>query len=163
MEFTLATKDDLIDIKKLYSHYILKTYATWQRVDRPIEYYEKRIDCHDNMHPIIVAKIDGEFIGFGSLSKFRGVCGYDKTCENSIYLKPEYIGKGYGKLVMQKLLDEAINLGYWAVTAWIDSENTASIKFHESYGFYVCGTMNNIGNKGDVRRSVTIMQVDLDN
>jgi len=30
---------------------------------------------------------------------------------------------------MQKLLDEADKLGYWAMTAWIDSDNDMSIKF----------------------------------
>ena len=115
------------------------------------------------MHPIFIAEINGAFVGFGCLSAFRGVCGYDKTCENTLYLLPQYAGKGCGKIIMEKLLSEAKSLGYWMMTAWIDSENKSSIDFHIKYGFYVVGEMKNIGNKSKTRRSVTILQRDFEN
>ena len=163
MKLRKANLSDAKNIKELYSYYILNTNASWQREERPVKYYEDMLKEHVGMYPLFIAEEDGKFVGLGSLSAFRSVCAYDRICENSIYLKKECKGKGYGTIIMQKLLDEAKKLGHWTVTAWIDSDNKKSIEFHEKFGFYICGEMPNIGNKSETRRSVTIMQIDLGN
>jgi len=160
MEIRKANEKDIDEIMNLSNYYIEKTVHTWQRETRTRDYYEKWITDHKEKHPIFVGYSEGGFVGYGSLSPFRGVSGYDKICENSLYLAVNMQGKGYGKVIMQKLIDEAKRLGYWAMTAWIDSENEFSIDFHKNFGFYEVGVMRKIGNKFGKRLSTYILQLD---
>ena len=161
MEIRRLNDGDTDVLMEIANHYILNTMSIWQRDARPRSFYREYIAKHQDPYPAFAAVDDGVVVGYASLSPFRHVNGYDKMCENSIYLKPEAVGKGYGKALMQTLIDEAGRLGFWAITAWIDSMNMDSIAFHKKYGFYEIGVMRNIGNKGDQRLSVVILQLDI--
>lgn len=106
----------------------------------------------------LVAEEDGKVIGFASLSCFRAYSGYSKTAENSIYLNPELTDRGYGGALMCALLARARENGLRVVTAWIDSENQNSIRFHERFGFRQTGLMQDVGVLDNKPRSVVIMQ-----
>ena len=161
MEIRRLNNGDTDALMDIANYYILNTMSIWQRDIRPRSFYEEYIAGHQDPYPAFAAVEDGVVVGYASLSPFRHVNGYDRICENSIYLKPEATGKGYGKALMKKLIDEAVRLDHWALTAWIDSENQYSIDFHKAFGFYETGVMRNIGNKGGKRLSVQILQLDI--
>ncbi len=152
---------DIDAVTMIFNYYIENTNCNWQREGRPRAFYADWLVTHDDAHPAYVLEEAGEVIGFASLSTFRGVNGYDKILENTIYVMPGHQGKGYGAQLMQTLIDAGKRMGLWAVTAWIDSDNASSIAFHKKYGFYEVGVMKNIGNKGERRLSVSILQLNL--
>jgi len=154
-------RKDIKAVMRIFNYYIENTNCNWQRSARPLSYYKKWFAAHDALHPAFVLEHAGEVAGVASLSVFRGADGYDKILENSVYVLPEYQGEGYGRALMETLIGHAKRLGLWALTAWIDENNTASITFHKNFGFYETGTMKNIGHKGDKRLSVSILQLDL--
>ncbi len=151
---------DIDAVMMIFNYYIENTNCNWQREARPRAFYENWLVTHDDAHPAFVLEDEGKVAGFASLSAFRGVNGYDKILENTVYVLPGFQGKGYGGQLMQTLIDQGKRLGLWAITAWIDSDNAASIAFHEKFGFYEVGVMKNIGNKGNARLSVSILQLD---
>lgn len=64
----------------------------------------------------LVAKLDGEMIGFlGVLQKENE----GKTTRElySLFVHPAYIGRGYGKLLFRRAMDEARKLG-WTEIEW---------------------------------------------
>lgn len=64
----------------------------------------------------------------------------------SIYLMPQVMGQGYGKVLMQAALGELRRQGYSQAFLWVLQANVRACKFYEGLGF----------NKLDVERWVTI-------
>ena len=67
----------------------------------------------------------------------------------SIYLLPEYMGKGYGKQLFRACVDELRKSGYNRIVLWVLEENQRARKFYEKNGF-VCTDEyleDNIGGK----------------
>ncbi len=54
----------------------------------------------------------------------------------SIYFIPTYIGKGYGKSLMDFALSDMKNQGYSNVYLWVLKDNKHARKFYEKVGFY---------------------------
>ena len=57
----------------------------------------------------------------------------------SLYLLPEYLGKGYGRKLLQAALDDLKIAGYNSVYLWVLENNEIAKKFYERNGF----TFNN--------------------
>lgn len=92
---------------------------------------------------------NNDFIGTSSYCKSRSeeFDGFGEIV--SIYLLPEYIGKGYGKLLFEATLNELIKLGYKNVFLWVLEENTRARRFYEKQNFKLSDKFNyiNIGGK----------------
>ncbi len=87
--------------------------------------------------------------GFDSLVIFDdqrivGTSGYGKARDEnfpdwgeiiSIYLLPDYFGKGYGKALMDSALGAMKKVGYRQVYLWVLKENCRARRFYERYGF----------------------------
>jgi RimJ/RimL family protein N-acetyltransferase len=58
----------------------------------------------------------------------------------SIYLLPEYLGKGFGKSAMDFVNLFAKNNGYIKITLWVLEENYRARRFYEKCGYAFDGT-----------------------
>ncbi len=67
----------------------------------------------------------------------------------SIYLLPDYIGKGYGKLLMESALLKLKRQGYENVFLWVLEENIRARDFYTKFGFMLTDDFleDNIGGK----------------
>ncbi|MCZ8198473.1 MAG: GNAT family N-acetyltransferase [Flavobacterium sp.] len=99
--------------------------------------------------PIIVATENEIVVGFGYYSEFRFREAYKFTVEHSVYVHPNHMGKGIGKLIMESLLDLAKAQKLHTMIGVIDSENQSSIDFHKKFGFEIVGTIKESGFKFD--------------
>lgn len=108
--------------------------------------------------PIIVATLNEIVVGFGYYSEFRFREAYKFTVENSVYADKDYIGKGVGKLIMERLIDLAKSQKLHTMIAVIDAENEGSIVFHEKFGFKTVGIIKESGFKFDRWLDSVIMQ-----
>ena len=158
-----AAHEDAPILNTLHNYYIQNTTVHYGMHPETLEETVSWMDAHnhDARYPLFVAEKDGEVIGYGALSPYRPREAYRYTVENSLYLFPEYIGTGAGKLLLQMLIDCARQSGLRTIVAVIDSGNARSISFHERLGFVRCGEMLGIGDKFDTRLSVTYLQYDL--
>lgn len=99
--------------------------------------------------PVIVAKLNGELVGFGMYSEFRFREAYKFTVEHSVYVSEKHIGKGIGKALLSELIQLAKAQGLHTMIGVIDSENQDSIAFHEQFGFKTVGIIKESGYKFD--------------
>lgn len=67
----------------------------------------------------------------------------------SIYLLPQYMGKGYGKNLLDAVVGELAELGFQDIFLWALKKNLRARKFYEKNGFILTGhSMNHeIGGK----------------
>ena len=53
----------------------------------------------------------------------------------SLYLLPEYMGKGYGKELLKTAISELSAQGFQEIFLWVLEENNRARHFYERYGF----------------------------
>ena len=110
------------------------------------------------LHPVIVADEEGRIVGWASLSPYSEKCGYRSTVEVSVYVMPDFQGRGIGKALMANLIERAKDGGAHCLIARIDSEGLPSIRLHESLGFSESGRIREAGRKFDRWLTVVYMQ-----
>lgn len=82
---------------------------------------------------------DDKIIGTSSYckSRFEIFSGWGEII--SIYFLPEYMGKGYGEKLLNKVLDELKKMGFKTVFLWVLEENKRARHFYEKCGFCYSG------------------------
>lgn len=109
--------------------------------------------------PIIVAVENNQVVGFGYYSEFRFREAYKYTVEHSVYVHSEFQGRKIGHVILEKLIQLAKNQKLHTMIAVIDSENQASVKFHEKFGFSTVGIIKESGYKFDRWLDSVFMQL----
>jgi phosphinothricin acetyltransferase len=158
-EIRLATEADLPAIEDIYNWYIPRSTCTYQE---EIEPFEKRVAWyrhHGPRHPITVAELGGEVIGWGSLSEFRDRAAYRNTVEDSVYVRHDMHGRGIGSALLKDLIDRARALGHHTIIAGADGEQTVSIKLHAKFGFEPVAHFKQVGFKFDRWLDVVFLQL----
>jgi phosphinothricin acetyltransferase len=156
-----AVLSDCAAILDIYNYYVLNDTCTYQEEPDSLENRQAWFKFHGPQHPIIVAQMAGRVIGWASLSPFHQRSAYRFTVENSIYLRPDWHRLGIGKLLLQELIDRAKALGHRTIIAGISSEQTASIKIHENFGFVKAGYLKEVGFKSAQWLDVVYFQLEL--
>lgn len=156
-----ATYADLPAINDIYNHAVLNTTATYDEVPQTLQerlrWYEEHLA---KGYPVVVVTDSRNRLqGWGSLSEFHPKPGYRNTVENSIYISERAQGKGFGKMILRKLIECAKEKGYHAIIALIDSENTVSMHMHYNAGFTEVGRLKEVGWKQDAWRDVVYMEL----
>jgi phosphinothricin acetyltransferase len=96
---------------------------------------DRRKNLRDRRFPHLVATIDGEVVGYAYVVLFRKRPAYRYTVKHSIYIHHQHVGRGIGHKLMHNLIDICAAAGFRQMIGYIDSDNTASLALHESFGF----------------------------
>lgn len=149
MKLRPATLEDMGSITQIYAHNVLYGTGTFALEPPPQSYMTERFQAINSMQlPYLVATEDDAILGFAYASPFRERPGYRYGVEDSIYLCPEAQGKGIGKALLNRLIEDSIKRGLYTMIAVIgDSENSASIGVHKACGFVETGRLPNAGYK----------------
>ena len=127
MSIRFASKEDCAAIAEIYNHAVLHTAAIWndQTVDA-----ENRISWYESRqlmgYPVLVSEENGVVTGYASFGDWRNFDGFRHTVEHSVYVHPEHQGKGLGRALLSRLIDEARACGKHVMVAGIESQNQAS-------------------------------------
>jgi L-amino acid N-acyltransferase len=153
-----ATPDDLVAMDDIYNYYVLSSTCTYQEVPETLDERRTWFEEHGPRHPVTVATLEGQVIGWGCLSRFRDRSAYDRTCENSVYVRHDLQHRGIGAVLLTDLISRATALGYHTIIAGIDGEQTASIAFHAKFGFLTVAHLREVGYKFGRWLDVIFMQ-----
>lgn len=82
-----------------------------------------------------------------ALTPFSKRMVYRGVAEISVYVGEEFRGKGYGKVLMQQLIEEAPKKGFWTLQSAIFAQNKASIQLHKQLGFREVGVREKIAQR----------------
>jgi phosphinothricin acetyltransferase len=109
--------------------------------------------------PYVVAEIGGQVAGFAYAAPFRLRAAYRFTVEDSVYIHPDFKGRGVGRVLLSRVLADCEALGLRQVIAVIGgSDNDGSIGLHRALGFDLQGTMRGVGHKFGAWRDIVMMQ-----
>lgn len=93
----------------------------------------------------IVARSDGEVIGWAALSPVSKRRVYRGVAEVSVYLAAKARGRGVGRALLEALIIASEREGIWTLQASIFPENEASLRLHLGCGFREVGRRERIG------------------
>lgn len=150
---------DAAAIAEIYNDVVLHGTATFDTEPRPLEAQVKWLEAHGERWPVIVWEAEGRVLGWASLSRWSDRKAYDESAENSVYVAASARGQGLGRKLLEALLKEARAKKFHAVIARIAEGNPASVKLHESAGFFKVGVLKEIGFKFGRRLDVDLYQL----
>jgi phosphinothricin acetyltransferase len=154
-----ATVADAEAINAIYNHYVRTSAATFQVEDETTEERVEELRSRPENQPITLLEADGEIVGWGALSPFRSRCAYRDTIELTIYVRHDCHRRGYGRVIVQDLIERARSLGYHTVLAASCEESVGSIALLKSLGFDDAGTLREVGCKFGRRLTVIYLQL----
>jgi len=160
-----ACDEDVSALTALYAQHVLHGLATFE-VEPPDE-AEMRRRLHDltergfpwlvaeALHgttaafaPAADAGASPTIVGYAYAGPYRARIAWRHTVEDSIYLLPAATGRGIGRLLLTRLIEESTARGYRQMVAVIgDSANAASIAVHAACGFEHVGVLRDVGVK----------------
>ena len=161
-----AKIEDAEELLKIYAPYVEKTAVSFEYIAPTAEEFSLRIRKAIDSYAYLVAEEDERIVGYVYASSFRSREAYKYSVEVSIYVSPEYHGKGVGKALYNRLFEilrkKGIHSAY-AVIVSTERQNDeylsdASIRFHEHIGFRPAAVLHDAGYKFNRWYSITIMQ-----
>lgn len=137
----LQPDDDRRAVGRIYEDswkYAYKELLPQEYLDHlSAELWANRLDISDR-HSLIV-ELDGKMIGTASYGKSRDAEYAGQGEIYSIYLLPGYIGRSYGKQLIDAVIEQLHALGYKSIFLWVLENNLGARGFYEKAGFTCSG------------------------
>jgi phosphinothricin acetyltransferase len=158
-----ADESDLEGITAIYNDVIARSTAIFS--DDPVSVENRRVWLAERQargFPVLVAREDGEVLGFGSFGDFRAWPGYRTTVEHSVHVAEGQRRRGIGAQLVAALIDEARALGMHVMIAGVVSTNEASLALHRRLGFVEVGRLPEVARKFDEWLELVLLQLALE-
>lgn len=148
------TPDDWPAVRSIYQDGIATRNATFETSAPEWETWDasRRPDCR------LVARLDGQVVGWTALSPYSSRHAYRGVAEVSVYIAASARGKGVGRDLLRALIEAAEGAGVWTLQAGIFPENEVSIHLRAAEGFRVVGRRERIGQLDGHWRDVVLME-----
>lgn len=159
MKIRPAVLSDLEAMTEIYNEAILTSTATFDMEPMTRDERLPWFESHDDRHPILVADVEKQIVGWACLSQWRPRRAYADTAETSFYVKASHRGRGIGRQLKQAIIEEARRLGYHTLIAGVAEGNEVSLHLNQSFGFEVVGTFKEVGKKFGKVLDVTYLQL----
>ena len=106
----------------------------------------------------VVARRDGEVVGWAALSPVSGRPCYRGVAHNSVYVARGARSQGVGRALLNELVQLAEEAEIWTIETGIFPENLASLQLHLSCGFRVVGVRERLGRLDGTWRDVVFLE-----
>ncbi|KAK3117977.1 hypothetical protein LTR53_000129 [Teratosphaeriaceae sp. CCFEE 6253] len=166
-----ALPSDAPSTVAIYNHYVNNSIVTLQETDASLaEMQQKMAGISSQDLPFLVIRIrDSDILcGYAYAGPWSERTGYRYTAECSVYLHPDYCGKGLGRQLLEALLIALRKRGTKQVVAKIsvpphqDTAEVRSCRLHMSLGFQVVGRLQQVGFKQGGWIDVAFLQCSLE-
>lgn len=151
---------DFEEIHDIYKYYVENTVCSFEEVVPSVEEMLDRWQTRTEL-PYLVVKYDDKVAGYAYASRYHTRSAYRYTVENSIYIHPDFIGKGIGKKLMVALIKACQKAEFKQIIARIVRQENDSVHFHHKFDFFEKGVLERVGYKFGQWHNTVLMQCDL--
>jgi phosphinothricin acetyltransferase len=132
-----AHSGDVAAIAAIYGYHVEHGLASFELDPPPADEMLRRFEAITAAGYPYVAAVDGnQLVGYAYASAFRTRPAYRYTVEDSVYVHPDWSGRGIGRQLLRAIIDACTRANYRQMIAVIgDSANDASIGLHRACGF----------------------------
>ena len=151
---------DALAVSQIYSHHVLHGMGTFEEEPLSAGRMVERIAAvHERGWPWLVAECANVVVGYAYCTQFRDRAAYRYACEDSVYVRDDWMGRGIGRVLLTALIAAASDHGFRRMFAVIgDSANLGSIALHRSVGFSPAGVLHEAGHKFGRTLDVVFME-----
>ena len=147
-----SVEADVPAIAAIYAHHVRFGLASFEETPPDAaEIARRRADVLALGWPhFVAAEADDPraVLGYAYCGPYRPRPGYRFTVEDSVYVRPDAVGRGIGAALLPAVIDAATAAGARQMVAVIgDSANAPSIRLHARFGFRMVGTLDSVGFK----------------
>lgn len=157
----LATLADAADILEIYAPIVRGTHVSFETVVPSEAQIADRITRTLRQYPWLVCEIDAKLAGYAYASPFRSRAAYQWTAETTVYIHPNYQGRGVARALYNSLMAILREQGYRNAIGVIALPNDASVHAHEAIGFRKVGVIKSAGYKDGGWRDTGWWQLEL--
>jgi L-amino acid N-acyltransferase YncA len=150
-------------IAAIYNYYVMNSTATFHLEPLSVEQITAVLPKNHPLYKTWVINYHGEPCGYCYLNYWKPREAYNRSAEVTLYLKPEFHGKGIGKATLEFLEIQARKAGISNLLGVITAENLPSIGLFKSMGYFDVGLLKNIGEKFGRLLDVATYQKELTN
>jgi phosphinothricin acetyltransferase len=144
-----STAADVSLVSRIYSHHVERGTATFEITPPDADEIARRrhVVITEGL-PFLVAESHGTVVGYAYAALYRPRPAYRFTIEDSIYIHPDHLRKGIGRVLLGELI-RLCEAGPWRQMIAIigDSGNASSIRLHQELGFSQAGVFQSVGWK----------------
>jgi L-amino acid N-acyltransferase YncA len=148
ISFEKIRDEHLNDVLDIYNYYVLNTTTTFHAHALSLEEMREIVCFNNPIYKTFVILADGSLCGYVILTQHKKREAYNSTAEVTIYLKPEYTGKGLGSKAIRFIESYAKKTNtIHVLVATICGENSKSINLFIHNGYFKCAHFREVGKK----------------
>jgi phosphinothricin acetyltransferase len=106
----------------------------------------------------LVARLEGDIVGWAALSPVSGRCCYAGVAEVSVYVDSAHRNHGVGRQLLLAAIADSERHGIWTLQGGTFPENEASLRLQRACGFRVVGNRERIGQVDGVWRDTILTE-----
>jgi len=147
----LIVRDAVVDDAHAMGHLHVRAWQSAYRGVMPDEYLDG-LQAHDRVEmwrdrisrsdlpPILVAALADEVVGFAAFGAENPPAS-PPTCGElyAINLDPDYWGRGIGRVLLRRVTEALVAMGYEEAVLWVVPENQRARALYESEGWVADG------------------------
>ncbi len=144
----MAEPRDVMRIAQIYNHYVKESVITFE--EEPVtdsEMAARIAEVRSASLPWLIAEDSSQLTGYAYAAPWRKRSAYRFSVESTVYVAPEWVGRGVGSLLYGVFLPILQAQQIHAVMGGIALPNEASIVLHEKFGFRKVAEFHQVGFK----------------
>lgn len=149
IRFDRMAEGDREAVIDLFNHYVENSFAAYPEVKVPYGLFDQFLKLTEG-YPAFTARDEAKadrFVGFAFLRPYNRMPSFLRAAEITYFIDPEYVGRGIGAMMLDRIVAEAMRKGVDTILANVSSLNQASLRFHKRQGFEECGRFRRVARK----------------
>ncbi|MEZ5560679.1 MAG: N-acetyltransferase family protein [Pseudomonadales bacterium] len=161
IQVRMAQRQDLPALVALYNHYVTHSHCTfddepftvdgrqpwWQQFDG--ERWQCQVALTSAQQGTGGTAEQERLVGYACSAPLKPKAGYRTSAEVSVYLAPDHMGRGIGRILYEALFAALAGRGLHRAYAIIALPNEASVALHRGFGFQQVAHLHQVGRKFD--------------
>ncbi|BBB89959.1 MAG TPA: N-acetyltransferase family protein [Methylomusa anaerophila] len=145
--FEEMNEEYLDKVLQIYTYYVFNTNATFHTQALTREEMRDIVFFDSERYKTFVIFEENDICGYVLITQYKKREAYNATAEVTIYLKPEFKGKGIGSMAVKYIEEYGKLQEMHVLIATICGQNEESIRLFEKNGYNKCAHYREVGQK----------------